>query len=53
MWKTQKRRLPVLDHRLVDELTVRDVAGEVHVKNTATLLSLLLRVTPGQAAMPG
>ena len=47
--ETQRRRLPVADHRLIGELDARAVAGELACASTPALLMQLLRVTPAEA----
>jgi len=48
--ETHKRRLATADHRLVAEIGSRGLAREHACKDTATLLSQLLRVTPHEAS---
>jgi hypothetical protein len=47
--ETHKRRTAVLDHQLIATLQSRGVARELGCPTTATLLSQLLRINPGQA----
>ena len=47
--ETQRRRLPVTDHRLVAELSARGVAAELSVRDTRTLLASMLRIAPDEA----
>jgi len=47
--ETQRRRLPVIDHRLVAELDERGIAGELCVRDTRTLLRDVLRLSPREA----
>jgi hypothetical protein len=44
--ETQRRRLPVIDHRLVAELDERGIAGELCARDTRTLLRDVLRLSP-------
>jgi len=48
--ETEKRRLAVADHLLVAEIDSRGTAREHGCKDTATLLSQLLRISPGEAS---
>jgi hypothetical protein len=48
-WETHKRRCTPLDHRLVAELGSRGLAGEHACRDTATLLSQLLRISASEA----
>ncbi len=45
----QRRRLPVADHRIIAELNVRAVAGELACASTPALLMQLLRLAPSEA----
>ena len=47
--ETQRRRLPVVDHRLVAELDERGIAGELCARDTRTLLRDVLRLSPREA----
>ena len=47
--ETQRRRLPVVDHRLVAEIEQRGVAGELCARDTRTLLRDVLRLSPAEA----
>jgi hypothetical protein len=47
--ETQRRRLPVVDHRLVAELDSRGVAFELGCASTAALLRTALRLAPADA----
>ena len=47
--ETHKRRLATADHRLIAEIESRGLAREHACKDTATLLSQLLRVTPARS----
>jgi hypothetical protein len=47
--ETQRRRLPVVDHRLVAELEQRGIAGELCARDTRTLLRDVLRLSPREA----
>jgi hypothetical protein len=47
--ETQARRLPAFDHHLIAELDERHVAGELTMRDTATLLHRLLRLSAGEA----
>jgi hypothetical protein len=47
--ETQRRRLPVVDHRLVAELDSRGVAFELGCVSTAALLRAALRLAPTDA----
>ena len=48
--ETEKRRLAVADHLLAAEIDSRGTAREHGCKDTATLLSQLLRISPGEAS---
>ena len=48
-FETQRRRMPLIDHRLVAELDQRGVAGELAARNTRSLLRDLLRLSPREA----
>jgi hypothetical protein len=47
--ETQRRRLPVIDHRLVAELDARGVAFELGCASTAALIRAALRLAPADA----
>jgi Domain of unknown function (DUF222) len=47
--ETQKRRLAVVDHALIAEVESRGLAREHACRSTATLLTQLVRVAPGEA----
>src|SRR6266516_3086872 len=47
--ETQRRRIPVADHRLIAELDERGVAGEFAARDTRTLLRDALRLSPHEA----
>jgi hypothetical protein len=47
--ETHKRRVAVLDHQLIATLESRGVARELGCASTATLITHLLRINPGQA----
>lgn len=47
--ETQRRRLPVADHRIVAELDSRSVAFELGCASTAALLRAALRLAPADA----
>jgi len=47
--ETQRRRLPVVDHRLIAELDSRGVAFELGCASTAALLRTALRLAPADA----
>lgn len=44
-----KRRLPVIDHRMVGELDARGTALELGCRDTAVVLREVLRLAPGEA----
>jgi hypothetical protein len=46
----ESRRLAAVGHRLVVEVAARNVAGELRYRDTASLLSAMLRLTRGQAS---
>ncbi len=48
--EAQKRRLAAADHALVAEIESRGLAREQGCRDTTTLLSQLLRITPGKAS---
>src|SRR4030081_2436973 len=48
-WETETRRLAAVQHRLVAEVAARNVAGELRYRDTAGLLSAVLRLTRSQA----
>jgi hypothetical protein len=48
-FETESRRLVAVQHRLVAEAGGRNVAGELHYRDTAGLLSEMLLLTRGQA----
>src|SRR5436305_13276049 len=47
--EAQRRRLPIVDHRLVAELDSRGVAFELGCASTAALLRAALRLAPAEA----
>lgn len=47
--EVQRRRVSVLDHRLVGELEARSTAAILGVRDTAAALRGLLRLSPGEA----
>ena len=47
--EVQRRRLPVIDHALIGELTARGTAFETGCANTAALLRTMLRLRPAEA----
>jgi hypothetical protein len=47
--ETQRRRIPVADHRLIAELDERGIAGEFAARDTRTLLRDVLRLAPHEA----
>jgi hypothetical protein len=52
-FETESRRLVAVQHRLVAEVQDRNVAGELHYRDTAGLLSEMLLLTPGPRPTPG
>ncbi len=48
--ETQRRRLPAVDHQLINEIDARGVAVRVGARSTASLLRDVLRLSPGEAA---
>ena len=48
-FESQRRRLPVMDHRLIAEIEQRGVAGELCARDTPTLLRDVLRLSPHEA----
>jgi hypothetical protein len=47
--ETQRRRIPVADHRLIAELDERGIAGEFAARDTRTMLRDALRLSPHEA----
>jgi hypothetical protein len=47
--RVESRRIAAVQHRLVAEVTTRNVAGELKYRDTASLLSAVLLLTRSQA----